>query len=251
MQNKFLENKTALVTGGTRGIGYAIASAFLREGARVAILGTTAEKAIAAALRLAQENQVSIEQVTGFGTDVRDTAATATTIDSVVALFGGKLDILVNNAGITRDNLVMRLGEEDWDAVLDTNLKGVFNCIRAAVRPMMKARGGRIINISSVVGRMGNPGQANYAAAKAGVLGLTKTVARELATRNILVNAIAPGFVETDMTAALTPVHRQKLLEQIPLGRIATPQEIAEVALFLAGPAANYMTGQCLSVDGG
>ena len=228
MQNKFLENKTALVTGGTRGIGYAIASAFLREGARVAILGTTAEKAIAAAMRLAHENQVSIEQVTGFGTDVRDTAATATTIDSVVALFGGRLDILVNNAGITRDNLVMRLGEEDWDAVLDTNLKGVFNCIRAAVRPMMKARGGRIINISSVVGRMGNPGQANYAAAKAGVLGLTKTVARELASRNILVNAIAPGFVETDMTAALTPEYRQKLLEQIPLGRIATPQEIAE-----------------------
>ena len=251
MQTKLLENQTALVTGGTRGIGYAIARTFLREGARVAILGTSTDKAVAAALKLAQETTVSTEQVTGFGVDVKDTAAVATTIESVVALFGGKLDILVNNAGITRDNLALRLDEADWDAVLDTNLKGVFNCIKAAIRPMVRARGGRIINISSVVGLIGNPGQANYAAAKAGVLGLTKTIARELASRNILVNAIAPGFVDTDMTAVLADEYRQKLTEQIPLGRIATPQEIAEVALFLASPGASYMTGQCLSVDGG
>lgn len=251
MQSKLLENKTALITGGTRGIGYAIAGTFLREGARVAILGTTADKAIASAMKLAQEASVSIDQVTGFGVDVRDTTAVTNTVESVIALFGGKLDILVNNAGITRDNLVMRLDEEEWDAVLDTNLKGVFNCIRAAIRPMIRSRGGRIINISSVVGLMGNPGQANYSAAKAGVIGLTKTVARELASRNILVNAIAPGFVDTDMTAVLGEEFRQKLMEQIPLGRIATPQEIADVALFLASPAASYMTGQCLSVDGG
>ena len=183
--------------------------------------------------------------------DVKDTTAVANTIESVVALFGGKLDILVNNAGITRDNLVMRLDEQEWDAVIDTNLKGVFNCIRSAIRPMIRARSGRIINISSVVGLIGNPGQANYAAAKAGVLGLTKTIARELASRNILVNAIAPGFVDTDMTAVLDEEYRQKLTEQIPLKRIATPQEIAEVALFLAGPGASYLTGQCISVDGG
>ena len=251
MQSKLLENKTALITGGTRGIGYAIAGTFLREGARIAILGTSADKAIAAAMKLAQEAAVSIDQVTGFGVDVKDTTAVANTIESVVALFGGKLDILVNNAGITRDNLVMRLDEQEWDAVIDTNLKGVFNCIRSAIRPMIRARSGRIINISSVVGLIGNPGQANYAAAKAGVLGLTKTIARELASRNILVNAIAPGFVDTDMTAVLDEEYRQKLTEQIPLKRIATPQEIAEVALFLAGPGASYLTGQCISVDGG
>ena len=251
MQTKLLENQTALVTGGTRGIGYAIARTFLREGARVAILGTSADKAVAAALKLAQETTVSTEQVTGFGVDVKDTAAVATTIESVVALFGGKLDILVNNAGITRDNLALRLDEADWDTVLDTNLKGVFNCIKAAIRPMVRARGGRIINISSVVGLIGNPGQANYAAAKAGEIGTTNTIAPELASRNILVNAIAPGFVDTDMTAVLADEYRQKLTEQIPLGRIATPQEIAEVALFLASPGASYMTGQCLSVDGG
>ena len=246
-----LNGQNAIVTGGTRGIGRAIVKAFLLEGARVAFFGTKLESAQAAAKELAAECCVPETQVVGYACDIKDTKAVQEAFDSVLAEFGNKLDILVNNAGITKDNLVMRLPEEDWDAVIDTDLKGVYNCIRAAVRPMLKARSGHIVNISSVVGIMGNAGQANYAAAKAGVIGLTKSVARELASRSITVNAVAPGFVQTAMTDVLSEAVKEKLIPQIPLGRIAQPKEIADAVLFLASPAAAYITGQVLSVDGG
>jgi 3-oxoacyl-[acyl-carrier protein] reductase len=246
-----LAGQTAVVTGGTRGIGRAIVESFVKEGARVALLGTRLESAQAAASEVASLCQVPAEMVSGYACDIKNTAEVQKTFDQILQDFGQQLDILVNNAGITRDNLVMRLPEEDWDAVLDTNLKGVYNCIRAAVRPMLKQRHGRIVSISSVVGIMGNPGQANYAAAKAGILGLTKAVARELASRSITVNAVAPGFVQTAMTDALPEAAKEKLKTQIPLGRIAQPAEIASAVLFLASPAAGYITGQVLSVDGG
>lgn len=240
-----------IVTGGTRGIGRAIATAFLKAGARVAITGTRAETARSVAQELAAECYVAPEQVLSAGLDVRDTASCAAVIGAFVRQFGNKVDVLVNNAGVTRDNLLMRLSEEDWDLVVDTDLKGVFNCIRAVYKPMLAAHAGRIINISSVVGVMGNRGQSNYAAAKAGIIGLTKSVARELASRNITVNAVAPGYVETAMTAALPEAAREQVCAQIPLGRTAQPQEIADAVLFLASPNAAYITGQCLCVDGG
>ena len=244
-------NKNVLVTGGTRGIGRAIAMAFLQHGATVAITGTDDAKTKAAAAELATECGVAPEKVTGYGMDVRNTNLVAETIEKIVAAFGDKLDILVNNAGVTRDNLLVRISEEDWDMVVDTDLKGVYNCMKAVYRPMMSARYGRIINISSVVGLMGNAGQANYSAAKAGVIGMTKTVAKELAARKITVNAIAPGFVETAMTDVLPDDIKQKLKAQIPMRRIAAPAEIASAVLFLASDGASYITGQCLAVDGG
>lgn len=246
-----LTGQNAIVTGGTRGIGRAIVKALLKEGARVALFGTRLESAQAAATELAVECGVASEMVAGYACDIKDTTAVQASFDAVLATFENKLDILVNNAGITKDNLVMRLPEADWDAVIDTDLKGVYNCIRAAVRPMLKTRGGHIVNISSVVGIMGNAGQANYAAAKAGVIGMTKAVARELASRSITVNAVAPGFVETAMTDVLPEALKEKLKTQIPLGRIAQPEEIASAVLFLASPAAAYITGQVLAVDGG
>lgn len=246
-----LSGQNAIVTGGTRGIGRAIVKAFLLEGARVAFFGTKIESAQAVASELAVECGVPEDQVKGYACDIKNTQAVQQAFDAVLAEFGNKLDILVNNAGITKDNLVMRLPEEDWDAVIDTDLKGVYNCIRAAVRPMIKARAGRIVNIASVVGILGNAGQANYAAAKAGVIGLTKSVARELASRSITVNAVAPGFVQTAMTDVLPEAVKEKLIPQIPLGRIAQPKEIADAVLFLASPSAAYITGQVLSVDGG
>ena len=244
-------NKNVIVTGGTRGIGRAIAAAFLKSGANVAITGTDDTKTKAAAAELAAECQVAPERVSGYGVDVKNTAAVNDAFAGIVAAFGDRLDILVNNAGVTRDNLVLRLTEDDWDTVIDTDLKGVFNCIRAVARTMVSARSGRIINISSVVGIMGNAGQANYSAAKAGVIGMTKTVARELASRHITVNAIAPGFVETAMTDVLPEEIKQKLKAQIPMRRIASPEEIASAVLFLASDGASYITGQCLAVDGG
>ena len=252
MLEQVLEGQNAIVTGGTRGIGRAIAAEFLRRGATVAITGTDAARTAAAAAELAQECGVASGRCIALPVDVRDTAAVAAAFDGLLrGAFGGRVDILVNNAGVTRDNLLMRMSEEEWDTVVDTDLKGVFNCIKAVSRAMLKAHAGRIVNIASVVGLMGNPGQANYAAAKAGVIGLTKAVARELASRKITVNAIAPGFVETAMTDALPEAAREKLSAQIPLGCIAQPQEIAAAALFLASPAAGYVTGQCLAVDGG
>ena len=246
-----LSGQTAVVTGGTRGIGRAIVKAFLQEGAKVAFFGTKLESAQAVAKELAAECGVDEAMVAGYACDIKDTAAVMAAFDTALAALGGNVDILVNNAGITRDNLVMRLPEADWDAVIDTDLKGVYNCIHAAVRPMLKARKGRIINISSIVGIMGNAGQANYAAAKAGVIGMTKAVARELASRSITVNAVAPGFVQTAMTDVLPDALKESLKTQIPLGRIAQPEEIAAAVLFFASPAAAYVTGQVLAVDGG
>ncbi len=246
-----LAGQKAVVTGGTRGIGRAIVKAFLKEGAQVALLGTREAAAQEAAREVARECQVEESMALGFGCDIRNTPEVHLVFGKILEAFGQRLDILVNNAGITRDKLMPRLTEEDWDAVLDTNLKGVYNGIHAALMPMLKQRQGRIVNISSVVGLLGNPGQANYAAAKAGILGLTKAMARECAGRNVTVNAVAPGFVETDMTQVLPEALKEKLKTQIPLGRIAQPEEIAAAVLFLASPAAAYITGQVLSVDGG
>jgi 3-oxoacyl-[acyl-carrier protein] reductase len=242
-----LENKVALITGGARGIGRAIALAFASEGAHVAFsdieLGSAAQEVVDL-IRAKGVKAIALQS------DVRDFALTQSVVDSVIKEFQ-RIDILVNNAGITRDNLLLRMTEEDWDLVIDTNLKGVFNYCRAVSRHMMSQREGKIINISSIVGVIGNPGQVNYSASKAGVIGLTKTLAKELASRNIQVNAVAPGFVETAMTEKLTPQQREALLNIIPMKRTAQPGEIASVVVFLASPAARYITGQVLCVDGG
>ncbi len=242
-----LDGKVALVTGASRGIGRAIALRLAKAGANVAVNYAGSEAAAA-------ETVAAIKEMGRQAVMVRANVGNAEEVNNmfkeVLDQFG-QIDILVNNAGITRDNLIMRMKEEEWDEVIDINLKGVFNCIKAATRPMMKQRGGRIINITSVVGVLGNAGQANYVAAKAGVIGLTKTTARELASRNITVNAVAPGFIDTDMTAKLPEDVRSSLLNQIPLGRLGQANEIAEVVLFLASDASGYMTGQTLHVDGG
>jgi 3-oxoacyl-[acyl-carrier protein] reductase len=232
------------VTGGSRGIGLAIARELAEAGARVAVVARDGGRAQAAADGLPGEGH------RGFGVDVAESAAVTALIKQVEDEMGS-LDVLVNNAGVTRDNLLMRLKDDDWDAVVDTNLKGAFNTIRAASRGMMKRRFGRIVNITSVVGITGNKGQANYAASKAGLIGLTKSVAKELASRGILVNAIAPGYVETDMTSELSDDVRTALQSQIALERLGRPEDIAPVVRFLAGPGAGYITGQVLVVDGG
>jgi 3-oxoacyl-[acyl-carrier protein] reductase len=238
-----LSGKTAVVTGSTRGIGRAVAQALAESGARVAIVGRDREKASAVAMEIGKDS-------VGFACDVADIASVTQLIADVEKEFGG-IDILVNNAGITRDNLVMRLKDEDWDAVLDANLRGAFVAIRAASRGMMKKRAGRIINMASVVGLTGNKGQANYAASKAGLIALTKSVAKELGSRNILVNAIAPGFIETEMTDAMTPEARAGLSGLIPLERLGKTEDIAAAVVFLASDMASYITGQVLVVDGG
>jgi 3-oxoacyl-[acyl-carrier protein] reductase len=239
-----LSGQVALVTGGSRGIGLAIARELADAGAKVAVVARDETRAQQAADSLPGEGH------RGYSADVADAAQVAELVKRVEEEMGS-LDVLVNNAGVTRDNVLMRLKDEDWSDVLDTNLKGAFNTIRAASRGMMKRRAGRIINISSVVGLMGNKGQANYAASKAGLIGLTKSVAKELASRGILVNAVAPGYIETDMTAELPEAAREMLMAQIALGRLGTPEDIAPVVRFLAGPGAAYMTGQVLVVDGG
>lgn len=238
-----LTGKTAVVTGSTRGIGRAVAQALADSGARVAIVGRDREKAAAIAAEVGHGAE-------GFACDVADTAAVAALIAEVEKAFGG-IDILVNNAGLTRDNLVMRLSDEDWDTVMNANLRGAFAAIRAAARGMMKKRSGRIINMASVVGLNGNKGQSNYAASKAGLIALTKSVAKELGSRNILVNAIAPGFIETEMTDAMTPEARAALNGLIPLSRLGKPEDIASMVVFLASDHASYITGQVLVVDGG
>jgi 3-oxoacyl-[acyl-carrier protein] reductase len=238
-----LSGRTALVTGSTRGIGLAIAQTLSEAGARVAVVGRDRARAEAVAGGLAGDAR-------GFACDVSDSASVTALVEEVEKTFGS-LDILVNNAGLTRDNLLMRIKDDDWDAVLDANLRGAFVAIRAASRGMMKRRWGRIINMASVVGLIGNKGQANYAASKAGLIGLTKSVAKEYASRNILANAIAPGFIETDMTAAMTPEARASLAQQIPLERLGTPGDIAGVVAFLASEHASYITGQVFVVDGG
>ncbi|MER2105535.1 MAG: 3-oxoacyl-[acyl-carrier-protein] reductase [Solibacillus sp.] len=242
-----LENKVTVVTGASRGIGRAIALELAAQGAKVVV---NYSGSVAKAEEVVQE----IKQIGGEAIAVQANVADA---DSVQALMKtaidtfGSLDILVNNAGITRDNLLMRMKEEEWDDVLNTNLKGVFLCTKAVTRQMMKQRAGRIINISSIVGVAGNAGQANYVAAKAGVIGLTKTCAQELASRNILVNAIAPGFITTEMTDALPEELKEAMLKQIPLARLGQPEDIAKAVAFFASDAANYITGQTLQIDGG
>jgi 3-oxoacyl-[acyl-carrier protein] reductase len=238
-----LNGRVALVTGSTRGIGRAIATTLAGAGARVAVVGRERARAEEAASQLGGEAR-------GFSCDVADTASVAALVEEVEKSFGS-LDILVNNAGLTRDNLLMRIKDADWDAVLDANLRGAFASIRAASRGMMKRRWGRIINIASIVGITGNKGQANYAASKAGLIGLTKSVAKELASRNILCNAVAPGFIETDMTAAMTPEARIAMSAQIPLERLGKPEDIAGTVAFLASEHAAYITGQVFVVDGG
>ena len=237
-----LTGKTALVTGSTRGIGRAIAETLAACGAKVAIVGRDQARAA--------EVASGIPGSKGFGCDVAAPADIAKLIEDIERDLG-PLDILVNNAGITRDNLMVRIKDDDWDAVLDANLRSAFLTIRAASRGMMKRRWGRIVNIASVVGIVGNKGQANYAASKAGLIGLTKSVAKELASRNVLANVVAPGFIETDMTAAMTAEARTTLSAQIPLGRLGTPQDIAGLVAFLASDHAAYITGQVFVVDGG
>jgi len=240
-------NRIALITGAARGIGREIALALAQPGLTIylndVVLGDEA-----AQTKQEVEGKGATARLVEF--NVAEAAAVSQGIDQIIKE-SGRLDTLVNNAGITRDNLIMRMKEAEWDAVLSVNLKGAFNCIRAASKPMIKQRCGCIINISSVVGVMGNPGQANYVASKAGLIGLTKTVARELASRNITVNAVAPGFIQTEMTEALPEATKQLMLAQIPLGRFGTAAEVAQAVVFLASEAAAYITGQVIHVNGG
>ncbi|MFB5660600.1 3-oxoacyl-[acyl-carrier-protein] reductase [Alteribacillus sp. HJP-4] len=242
-----LEEKAALVTGASRGIGRAIALELAKHGANVAVNYAGSHAKAEEVVEACKKYGVKAFAVQA---DVADEADVKAMIKEVTSTFG-QIDILINNAGITRDNLIMRLKEEDWDAVMDTNLKGVFQCAKTAARPMMKQRSGKIINIASVVAVLGNAGQANYTAAKAGVIGLTKTLAREFASRNIHVNAVAPGFIATDMTEELGEEARAGILGQIPLGKLGSPEEVARVVRFLASEDASYITGQTLHVDGG
>ncbi|HEY7502837.1 MAG TPA: 3-oxoacyl-[acyl-carrier-protein] reductase [Gemmatimonadales bacterium] len=238
-----LTGKTAFVTGSTRGIGLAIAHAFYGAGAKVAVVGRDAERAKSVAAELG-------DRATGVGCDVAVAEQVEAAITAAEAALG-PVDILVNNAGLTRDNVLLRLTDADWDAVLDANLKGAFHTTRVAVKGMMKRRSGRIINVTSVVGLSGNKGQANYAASKAGLIGFTKSVAKEYAGRGILANCIAPGYIETDMTSGLPEAAKATLLQGIALGRLGRPEDVAGTALFLASDLASYITGQVLVVDGG
>ncbi len=242
----FLADKVAVVTGAGRGIGRAVALAYAKMGADVACVSRTKENSA----KVAAEIEVLGRRAWPVAVDVSDTAAVAEAAKGILES-AGKVDILVNNAGVTRDNLLMRMSEEEWDTVLNTNLKGAFNFTKALTRSFIKQRSGRIINIASVIGLIGNAGQSNYAASKAALIGFTKSIARELAPRGITANAIAPGFIETDMTAALDEKTRGEILGDVPLGRFGSPDDIAHAAVFLAMEPTDYITGQVLSVDGG
>jgi 3-oxoacyl-[acyl-carrier protein] reductase len=240
-------NQVAIVTGAGRGLGHAIALRLASEGARVAVVSRTELNAE----RTAEEiNATHAGLAKAYAVDVADGKAVKALAEQVLTDFS-RVDILVNNAGLTRDGLAMRMSEEDWDVVVDTNLKGAFNFIQAVLRPMVKQRSGRIINIASVAGLMGNAGQANYAASKAGLIGLTKVIAREVASRGITSNAVAPGFMDTDMTSVLSEELKTTVVKQIPLGRFGEPGDIAAAVAFLASSEAKYITGQVLTVDGG
>ncbi|NIK10754.1 3-oxoacyl-[acyl-carrier-protein] reductase [Alkalibacillus almallahensis] len=242
-----LEGQTALVTGASRGIGRAIALELAKNGANVVVNYAGNQ---------ARADEV-VEEIKEFGQEAIAYQANVSSSEEVTAMIKqtvdqfGSVDILVNNAGITRDNLLMRMKEEEFDEVIDTNLKGVFNCIKGVTRQMMKQRGGKIVNVASIVGVMGNPGQVNYVAAKSGVIGMTKSVAKELAARDVNVNAVAPGFIATDMTEDLTDEQKQQMYDMIPLNRLGDPEDVARVVRFLASNDAKYMTGQTLHVDGG
>lgn len=241
-----IENQIAVVTGAGRGIGRAIALKFAGAGAKVVCVSRTQENSE----RVAAEIRAQGRQAWAMAVDVADAAAVKAAVEKIIADCG-RVDILVNNAGVTRDGLLMRMSNDDWDAVMDTNLKGAFHFTRELFRIFAKQRAGRIINVSSVVGLIGNPGQSNYAASKAGLIGFTQSVAKELATRGVTVNAIAPGFIETDMTSDLNAELKANIMKAIPMGKFGAAEDIAEAALFLAGPGARYITGQVLTVDGG
>ncbi|MFA4989464.1 MAG: 3-oxoacyl-[acyl-carrier-protein] reductase [Candidatus Omnitrophota bacterium] len=241
-----LQNKVALITGGARGIGQAIAMTFAREGADIVVADVNLE----VAQKTASEIEALGVRALALEMDVTDYAKVEPGVNKILDKFG-KVDILVNNAGITKDNLILRMSQGEWDAVINVNLKGTFNCIKAVSRPMIKQRSGKIVSIASIIGLMGNAGQANYAASKAGIIALTKTVAKELASRNINANAVAPGFIQTEMTAKLSEEVKAKMLEAIPLAKLGTPQDVANVCLFLASEEANYITGQVITIDGG
>jgi len=242
-----LRGKNALVTGGSRGIGRAVCLELARQGASVCV---NYAGSAAAAQAVAEECRALGVQAFACQADVSDAQAVSAMVQTVIDTFG-RLDILVNNAGITKDRLALQMKEEEFDAVVDTNLKGAFLCMKAAYRPMMKQRWGRIVNLSSVVGLRGNPGQANYAASKAGLIGMSKSIAKELASRNVTVNLVAPGFIDTDMTAALPETARSALLASIPMARLGQPEDVARAVAFFAGEDSGYITGQVLCVDGG
>jgi 3-oxoacyl-[acyl-carrier protein] reductase len=244
--SKKLEGKVALITGGAQGIGRAIALLFGREGAQGVIADINLEKA----WETCQAIESLGQQALAIGGNVAEASEAEAMVHQAVAKFG-RLDILVNNAGITRDQVLLRMKEEDWDLVLSVNLKGAFHCTKAALRPFLKQKGGKIINIASVTGQMGNAGQANYAASKAGIIGFTKSIAREYANRNIQVNAVAPGFIDTAMSQAIPQKDRELLIKQIPMERLGTPEDVAGAVLFLASSAADYITGQVLNINGG
>lgn len=250
MMLQMLKGKKVLITGGTAGIGKQIAITFAEQGACVAIFGTNKERAEKVLLELKEAATSADQDFLAEIVDVSHKESIDAAIADILSKWG-QLDVLVNNAGITRDGLLMKMSEEQWDQVIDVNLKSVFNTCQALVRPMMKARSGKIINISSIVGLTGNAGQVNYSASKSGVIGFTKSLAQELATRGICVNCIAPGFIETRMTDELTDAQKEGILKQIPMGRVGKPEEIAHAALFLASDMSAYMTGQVLTVDGG
>jgi len=241
-----LKDKVALVTGGARGIGQAIAMTFAKEGADIVVADVNLE----VAQKTASEIESLGRKALALEMDVTDYQKVEEGVNKILDKFG-KVDILVNNAGITKDNLLLRMSQAEWDAVISVNLKGTFNCIKAVSRPMVKQRSGRIISIASIIGLMGNWGQANYAASKAGIIALTKTVAKELASRNINANSVAPGFIQTEMTAKLSENVKAKMMEAIPMAKLGTPEDVANVCLFLASEESRYITGQTITVDGG